>query len=337
MATNVSDEAAGKASPTIYDVAHAAGVSPSTVSRALNKPGRVNAITEKMIREHADALGYQLNPMARAVITGKTGTLALILSDITNPVYFDLIRGAGKICAAEGRTLVLAETQESAETEHAITQRLRVSVDGLVLVASRMHDDQIRALARSKPVVVVNRRVDGVPSVVPETESSLGAALDHLFELGHRSVGYLAGPIASWMNAFRWSTLFESALARGMSIVEISSTAPTLQGGRDSLKRVLASGVTAVLAYNDLIAMGLLAEAKAQGIDVPGRLSIVGFDDIFGADLLTPALTTLRSPLREIGAHAISALVDGGIPQLAAPPATEFIPRSSTGSPSRAV
>lgn len=334
MTRGNGDEAAGRNSPTIYDVALAAGVSPSTVSRALNKPGRVNAATEKKIREHASALGYQLNPMARAVITGRSDTIALILSDVTNPVYFDLIRGAEQVSAMHARTLVLAESQESPDVEVAVTQRLRVAVDGMVLVGSRMSDEAIRSLTDSKPVVAVNRRIDGVASIVPDIDSGLGHALDHLRELGHRAVGYLGGPETSWMNRSRWNVLFEGAIARDMSIVEIPAPAPTLDGGRDSLKRVMAAGVSAVVAYNDLMALGLLTAAKEASVSVPGRLSIIGSDDIFGAALVTPALTTIRSPLREIGARAIEMLVEGIEGGDDAVPETVFIRRESTGSPS---
>ncbi|WP_309104119.1 LacI family DNA-binding transcriptional regulator [Microbacterium sp.] len=334
MTRTNGEEAWGRTPPTIYDVAQAAGVSPSTVSRALNKPGRVNAATEKRIREHASALGYQLNPMARAVITGRSDTIALVLSDVTNPVYFDLIRGAEHISASHSRTLVLAESQESPEVELAVTQRLRVAVDGIVLVGSRMHDDEIRSLTQSKPVIAVNRRVDGVASLVPDIDAGLGEALDHLRDLGHRAVGYLAGPETSWMNRSRWSVLFDGAISRGMSIVEIPASAPTLDGGRSSLRRVLAAGVSAVVAYNDLMALGLLTAAKEASVSVPGRLSIVGSDDIFGADLVTPSLTTIRSPLREIGSRAIEMLVAPRSEDEEEPmPATTFIRRESTDVP----
>jgi LacI family transcriptional regulator len=112
---------------TIYDVAKATGVSPSTVSRALNKPGRLKAATEQRIRDAAQELGYRINPMARALPTGKTGTLALLVSDITNPVYFDLVRGAERVATANGLTLIFAESQESPELEFATAQRLQTS------------------------------------------------------------------------------------------------------------------------------------------------------------------------------------------------------------------
>ncbi|MGO4298763.1 LacI family DNA-binding transcriptional regulator [Leifsonia sp. RAF41] len=286
---------------TIYDIAKATGVSPSTVSRALNKPGRLKEATERRIRDAADELGYRINPMARALPTGKTGTLALLVSDITNPVYFDVVRGAERVATANGLTLVFAESQESPELELATAERLQTSVDGLFLVASRLTDDQIAGLASIKPVIIANRLVPGVTSVIPDPRPGIGAALDQLQEFGHRRIAYLSGPDASWMNDVRWRTLFAYAVERDMSIVEIASTAPTREGGAEALPRVLAADVSAVIAYNDLVALGLLRAAREHGVEVPRELSIIGFDDIFGADLPTPALSTIKSPLRELG------------------------------------
>lgn len=300
---------ARKPPATIYDLAKATGVSPSTVSRALNKPGRLNQATERRIREAAEELGYRINPMARALPTGKTGTLALLVSDITNPVYFDVVRGAERLATASGLTLVFAESQESPELELATAQRLQTSVDGLFLVASRLEDDAIAELASVKPLVIANRLVPGVPAVVPDPRPGISAALDALQERGHRRLAYLSGPQASWMNEVRWRTLFAFAVERGMSIVEIPSASPTREGGGDALPRVLAADVTAVLTYNDLLALGILRAARDQEVEVPARLSIVGFDDIFGADLPTPALSTIKSPLFEVGEQGMQRLL----------------------------
>lgn len=326
-----------KPSATIYDVAQVAGVSPSTVSRALNKPGRINATTERRIREAARDLGYRINPMARALPTGKTGTLALLVSDLATPMSFDLVGGAERVASAADHKLVLTESRESAEAERAAAERLQPAVDGLLLVASWMDDDEITRLAAEKPLVLANRRVPGVPSVVPDASSGIHHALDHLQAAGHRAVGYLSGPPGSWLNRERWDVLFDQAIARGLSIVEIPTEAPTVDGGAAGLRRVLASGVTAILAFNDLMALGLLRACRAQGVDVPGRLSIVGFDDIFGADLTTPALTTIRSPLGAIGEAAMNRLLaavsgETGAPHVTELP-TEFVPRESIGPP----
>ena len=294
---------------SIYDIAKEAGVSPSTVSRALSKPGRVSAKTEKRIRDAAAALGYSINPLARALLTGRTGTLGLLLSDITNPVYFDLVRGAGRVVSAEGYTLVLAESQELPGLEAQTAERLLSLVEGLVLVGTRLEEEEILRLAERKPVVLVNREVPSLPHVVPDITPGIRDAIAHLVGFGHQSVAFLSGPATSWMSAWRWDTVMTEALQRGMNVVEIGPGSPTHDGGAEGLRRVLASGVTAVLTYNDLMAIGLLTACQEAGIAVPEDLSIIGFDDIFACDFTSPPLTTIRTPLGAAGEDAFRRLI----------------------------
>ncbi|WP_156761470.1 LacI family DNA-binding transcriptional regulator [Microbacterium karelineae] len=328
-----------KPSATIYDIARALDLSPSTVSRALNKPGRIAAKTEKRIRETAAELGYRGNPMARALPTGRTRMLGLVVSDVTNPVFFRLVRGAEQACGELGYTLVFAESQESGEVEYGTLDRLLPAVDGVVLAAARLDDEQIRRIAATKDVVLVNRRVEDLPAIVPDIDGGVAQAIDHLRDLGHTSIAYLSGPTTSWMSRERGERLFERAVERGMTFVEIGSASPDVAGGEAALRRVRASGATAVLAYNDLMAIGLLRASRAEGVAVPGELSIMGFDDIFGADLTTPALTTVRSPLDRAGSDAIRRLVatlDAGDAADPSPLATELVIRESTGAPASA-
>jgi LacI family transcriptional regulator len=161
-----------------------------------------------------------------------------------------------------------------------------------------------------KPLVLANRLVPGIPTVVPDPRPGITAALEQLRERGHRRIAYLAGPEASWMSEVRWRTLFAFAVERELSIVEIASVAPTREGGAEALPRVLAADVSAVFAYNDLLALGLLRAARDRGLEVPERLSVIGFDDIFGVDLPTPALSTIKSPLREVGAEGVRRLLE---------------------------
>lgn len=322
---------------TIYDVARAAGVNPSTVSRALSKPGRINVKTEERIQAAARDLNYRLNPMARALPTGRTRTLGLLIADITNPMFFNVVRGAEREATRRGYTLVLAESQESGEREAEAAERVLPSVDGLVLVTSRLADDQIQDLAERRPLVVINREVEGVNSVVPELDPGIEQALAHLAELGHTAIAFLSGPANSWMNRARRESVLANAPSRGMAVAEIGPAAPTLDGGRAAIDAVVASGVTAVLAYNDLMAIGLMRAAQERGLTVPGQLSIIGFDDIFGSDFTSPQLTTVRTPLGRIGEDAVRRALDLIDDTTTAPAATEepllteLIVRGSTG------
>ncbi len=320
--------------PTIYDIAQQAGVSASTVSRALNKPGRINAETERRIREAADALGYRLNPMARSLQTGLTGNIALIMSDMTNPVYFAFVRGAERVTAEAGSTMLFADSQERPEVESDTAERMLRVADGLILVGSRLDDDRIVQLAGAKPVITVNRLVEGLPSTTMDVIAGIDQLLDHLRGLGHRDLAYLSGPQTSWMNARRRQVLAAGAAERGMVLTEVPTSGPTIEAGREAVGSVMTTGATAVLAYNDLLAFGLLQGAREAGVAVPGALSIVGFDDIFGADLLTPSLTTVRSPMGLVGEHAVRAVlreIAGEAPH--EPPAlpTELVVRESSG------
>ncbi|WP_285364531.1 LacI family DNA-binding transcriptional regulator [Microbacterium sp. LMC-P-041] len=294
---------------TIYDIAQRVGLNPSTVSRALNKPGRTNAATEEKIRAAAAELGYRANPMARALPTGRSGTFAIVLPDITNPVHFELIRGAEQVARAGGFTLIISETEGSAEIEHETIETLQASVDGLLVVASRLGDSDLATLAAVKPIVAANHSAPSLPSVIPDLAMGLTAAIDHLRDLGHRSVAYL-GLGGVQINRARWDLTLDLALSRDISLVEITVDAPTVAAGADALRRVRASGVTAVLAYNDLVAHGLLRAARGAGLTLPEAFSVIGFDDIFSAELAVPALTTLHSPLREIGTRAMETLIE---------------------------
>lgn len=326
----------GKANSTIYDIARMAGVNPSTVSRALSKPGRVSAKTQKLIEDAAAELNYHVNPFARALPTGRTSTLGLIVADITNPTFFDIIRGAETTATARDYTLMLAESAESAATELTAARRMMATVDGLILASPRMNDDEMRDLARDKPVAVINREVQGVRCVVPDVNKGIGEAVRNLAANGHHKVVYVAGPLPSWMSARRWEGVRSACEWSHLEAVRIESSKPTVDGGREAARAVLASGATAVLSYNDLLAIGLMQELQAAGVEVPDQISIVGFDDIFGADFTTPALTTVRSPLGECGSRAAAMLLDmlhGSAPAVAETVRveTELVLRGSSG------
>jgi len=325
----------GKGNATIYDIAKVAGVNPSTVSRALSKPGRVSAKTQKLIEDAAAQLNYQVNPFARALPTGRTNTFGLIVADITNPTFFNIIRSAQTIGSQRDYTLVLAESAESAATELTAARRMLTTADGLILASPRMDDNDILALSRGKPVVVINREVEGVPCVIPDVRKGIGEAVRSLAGNGHQKVAFVAGPARSWMSARRWESVQAACEWSHLEAVRVESIKPTVDGGREVARDVLATGATAVLTYNDLLAIGLMQEMQAGGIMVPDQISIVGFDDIFGADFTTPPLTTVRSPLGECGSGAATWLLDvlngNGEPAGTLRMETELVLRGSSG------
>ncbi|WP_306637106.1 LacI family DNA-binding transcriptional regulator [Pseudarthrobacter siccitolerans] len=272
--------------------------------------------------------------MARFVTTGRTGTVALVLSDITNPVFFDLVRGAERTTALEGQTLVVAETQGSSVIEQETVDRLLPTVDGIILASSRLDKDQIRNLSEQKNIVLVNRNVDGVPCVLPQLQPGIREAVNHLAGLGHTSLAFLPGPTAIWMSRQRLKLLQEEVARVGMSLVATSPAEPTMEGGRKALAEVLDTGATGVIAYTDLMAIGLLLACKDEKIPVPGKLSIIGFDDVFGSRFTSPPLTTIRTPLALMGEEAVRRLTAENSEEITLPSGmlqTEFVLRKSSG------
>lgn len=300
---------------TIHDIAAQAGVASSTVSRALNNPDRVNARTAERIRRIADDLHYSPSGQARALSSGRTRTVALLVPDITNPFYFDLIRGTQHQLKAAGYTQVLVDTEESAEAELSALDGLRTTCDGAVLTASRLTDHQIIAAASVHPLVTINRNASGVPSVLINTPTAMSQAMDHLVSWGHRRICYVSGPPNSFSNRWRWRSITQGArtLRRERSIeLELSRVgpfAPNSASGAGAADAVINSGATACIAYNDLLAIGLLHRFSERRLAVPGDISVVGCDDIFGSDFCNPPLTTLTAPIEAAGRSAITMLL----------------------------
>ena len=294
---------------TIHDIAALCGVAASTVSRALSTPDRVNIRTRERIRAAAAELNYTPNSQAKALSSGRTGAVGVLVPDITNPFYFDLIRGTQLQLKAAGYTQLLVDTEESDEVEASAMEQLRKGADGIIVAASRLSDDVLLAAAANIPLVAVNRDVPGVPAVIIDTPSATSQALDHLISLGHTRVAYVAGPATSQSSERRWTALSAAADVRGVEVLRLGPFAPTTQSGAAAADAAVHSRVSACIAFNDLIAIGMLQRLQARGIRVPDDMSIVGCDDIFGADFCNPPLTTMASPIEQAGRVAVSMLL----------------------------
>ncbi len=297
--------------PTIYDVARVAGVSTSTVSRAFARPGRVSYATAEKIRAVAQELGYRAVSVRRPMAQGRNrrGTIALVVADISNPAYFEMIRGAEEEAAASGYTMLLAHTRESGVIERQALERSMDIVDGIVLSSSRMSDAAIRDMAKQKPTVVMNRGVKGVASVVTDNARGVHEVVKHLASLGHREISYLAGPEASWADSSRWQAAKRAAVEYSLRISKVQSEFPTMDGGARTAEQIATGRSSAILAYNDQLALGLMRKLKATGYRVPTDFSVVGFDNSSGAALIEPGLSTVAAPLHALGATAVRNLL----------------------------
>ena len=322
--------------PTIHEVARACGVAASTVSRAFSSPNRVNATTRARILATAQQMGYRPNPAARALPSGRSHTLALLVPDITNPFFFDIVRGAEKAADAAGYTLVLADTDEDTETEARHLGRLARAVDGFVLASSRLPEDRIRQAAERAPLVLVNRHLSDVASVTIDTGDGMRQAAEHLAELGHRRVAFLGGPQQSWSNRRRWTGLTAAARRLGLELTRLGPFAPTLEGGTAAADELAGTPCTAAIAYNDLVAIGTLLRLQERGVSIPGDMSVIGVDNIDGGTYCRPALTTLASQGGVAGREAVSTLIEivaGKVTTSVTMLPTHLVVRNSTAIP----
>jgi LacI family transcriptional regulator len=310
MDEDAADEAhTGNSHLTIYDVARVAGVAPSTVSRALSKPGRVSYATAERIRQVADEMGYRAGRIERAVSERGSGMLVIVVADIANPVFFGMIRGAERAATERGFTMLVVESQESEPAERAALDRLMPVVDGAVLGSSRMSDAAIRSLAKRKPVVLLNRAVPEVSSVVIDDIEAVKKATEHLAGWGHRSICYLAGPEASWPDGMRWRGLREAGHELDLHVRRLGPYLPTLRGGAAAAEPWLQKPTTGVIACNDLMAIGFVQAVIGAGWGVPADVSVIGFDNIVDGTLVEPHLTTIAAPLVSLGSAAVARLV----------------------------
>jgi DNA-binding LacI/PurR family transcriptional regulator len=296
--------------PTIYDVAERAGVAPSTVSRAFAKPGRVSEATRQRVLAAAEEVGYVASPRRRPSTAARHRTVVMVLSDITNPHFFELIRGAEQRAKAAGTTLVIVNAEESPRIELGQVRDLAPTVDGFVLAASRLPDHELHELAARHRVVLLNRELPGLVSVCLDTASGCRQILEHLASLGHRGFTYCAGPPGSWMGAARWAALSAGAEEHGLVARRVGPYTPTVDNGGAAADGALRADTTALVAHNDLLAIGIMRRLAARGVRVPDDISVIGFDDMFAAGFVQPSLTTLGGPGAHAGRLAVELLLD---------------------------
>jgi LacI family transcriptional regulator len=266
----------------------------------------------------------------------------MVVSDITNPHYFELIRGAEMRAKASRYTLVLVNAEESPRIEYDHIRRLAQSVDGFVLAASRLPDENILEFAGMRPLVLMNRELPGLPSVIVDYAEGCRRIVDHLASLGHESVVYLAGPRNSWTARQRWKSIRNACEKIGIEAERIGYFIPTVASGVAAADAALHTDATAVIAHNDLLAIGVLRRLAERGVCVPADRSVAGFDNIFAAELCSPALTTLGGAHAEVGGAAVELLLDktrvigppsDAVPRLVLP--SWLLVRASTGPASR--
>jgi LacI family transcriptional regulator len=295
--------------PTINQVAAAAGVTKSSVSRAFTRPEMLSEETVRKIFAAAEQLGYVPNHTARALSTGRHGNIALIVPDVANPFFPPLIRAAQAEADRLDYCVFLGNSDESPEQEDRLIGRFGGQVEGFVLASSRLSDAQIIEHATRRPVVLINRDVAGIPRILIDSATGVAEAVAHLAELGHRKLVYVGGPHGSWSNKQRRRAVRQSTKDLGLEVTVISNEFAAFESGRKITASVLATGATAAIAFDDLTAQGMLAEMADMGVDVPGEFAVVGCDDVLGA-ATHPSLTTVSNRSNEAGKAALTLLMD---------------------------
>ncbi|WP_043640794.1 LacI family DNA-binding transcriptional regulator [Nonomuraea candida] len=313
---------------TIKDVARACGVHVSTVSRTFSAPHLVNPATRSRVLAAADDLGYRPNRAARALTTGRTFNMGLIVADISNPFFPPLIKAAQAQARGRDYHVFVADTDEDPRVEEELIRTFTKQVDGVLLCSPRLSNKMIERLAEDVPFVVVNRRIKGMPAVLMNVAQGARLALDHLAELGHRRIALVSGPIGSWTSNEMQGVAAETP---GLDLVFFGPNQPTEAGGLAVAPEVAACGATAVLAYNDLVALGLIEGLSAMEIGVPDQISVVGFDDILPGRLNRPKLTTVAMPAVQAGRMAVDLLLQSGGEGATVTLDTALIVRESTG------
>lgn len=336
------------ATPTLRDVAEVAGVHPATASRALNPAtrGLVNADTARRVIKVAEQLGYQPNPIARGLKTAKSGTIGLVIPDLTNPLFPPIVRGIEDVLEPAGYSGLIVNTDNDPSREQAQVDRLRSrQVEGLIVATARTEHPLLEELHRQGvPMVMVNRRPHNVdvPSITADDAAGVELAVRHLAGLGHRRIAHLAGPPSTSTGIVRsrafTAAIHELGLEEDPELV-VCASYWSESAGADALRALIDSGTefTAVVAGNDLIALGCYDVFRERGIACPEELSVVGFNDMPFLDKLRPPLTSVATPHQQIGAEAarllLEAIADPDRPARSVLLPLSLAVRGSTGPP----
>ncbi|TCL75740.1 LacI family DNA-binding transcriptional regulator [Rhizobium sp. BK251] len=333
---------------SLKDVATAAGVSVTTVSRLLNGSLELPVETKQRIETAIQKLNYEPNPHARRLSRGRSDTIGLVVPDIANPFFATLVSAVEGEADRRGLALSLYATLNRTGREIAYLRLLdRNHVDGLVFVTNHPDDGELASLInQTGKVIVVDEDVPGasVPKLFCDNELGGYLAGKHLAEHGHRRVLYIGGPQEMISTRRRFHGLQKAMTERATGKVELFRYEGdyTAEFGRAAAKRFLDEGMpaTAIFASSDEIAIGLIEVLRAQGVSIPEGVSVVGFDDVGPLHLFSPPLTAIRQPVRAIGQRALALLLETNWQQPEATHAEELLPveivvRSSVAPPSK--
>lgn len=304
---------------TLTDVAKAAGVHPGTVSRALNEEteSQVSQETVRRVRKVAKDLGYTPNTVARGLRTNRSMTIGIIVPDLTNPIFPPMVRGIDSYLSPRGYSSLVVNTDGSDAAERTLFESLMErQVDGFIVATGHdKHELMIEARKRGVHVVMVNRDSAGVgyPAVTGDDSQGIFDAVSHLIALGHKRMVHLAGPHGFSTSRIRADAFLAACKKFGIYGRVVDTSGYSVDAGQRAMDEVLDKGtdrVTAVVAGNDLLALGTYHSLRMHGLRCPEDVSVVGFNDMLFANDFQPPLTTVRSPHFEMGVEAARLLLN---------------------------
>lgn len=272
-------------------------------------PDIVSESTRAAVRRAADRLAYAPNLAARGLITGRTSNLGVIVPDLANPFFPGVVKGVQARARDADYAVFLVDTDEDSAAEARLVRALAKQVDGVILCSPRMSEADLRAIVDETTLVLCNRRIGRTPSITFDNSDGMRQAASHLRALGHQRVAWVGGPKASWSNKERARGLRTAVAAAGLDLDLIGHFPPHFDGGVAAADLVVAAAVTAVIAYNDLMALGLMSRFRDRGLVVPDDLSVIGIDDIPMSGMSSPTLTTVALPKEEAGRAAVDLLL----------------------------
>jgi DNA-binding LacI/PurR family transcriptional regulator len=315
----------------LKDVAQEAGVSLATASRAFSSADLLAPHTRRRVMEAAQRVGYDVPT------PNRVRTIAVLVPDVSNAVYAAMLKTIQEKTWPGRHRMFLADTGEDPGREIEFLQTLGQDADGVILCSPRSDPTSAAEAVGTTPLVVVNGEAEQAPVVLMDVEQGLRQATEHLQSLGHESLVYVPGPAASWANRTRSRILTELAAQRGLDLAVVGNQSADVHGGLAAAAAVAASGATAVVAYNDLVAMGVQAGIRALGYRCPDDISIVGIDNIDVAAASDPGLTTVKVDIEKSGSLSFSMVMDqiDGRPVQRDPVrlGSQLIVRGSTAAP----
>ncbi len=304
--------------PTISDIARIANVSKATVSRVINhKSQGVSTETKERILKIIDELGYLPNTLARSIVVDETKTLGLVIPDLTNPFFPQMVRGIIQRASQEGYTVFLCDCGNDPETEAKYVMSLiEKRVDGVILASSA--DCKTASMDSLKhygvPVVQVDRVIgDSSASVAIDNRKGMFEATQRFIQMGHRHIAFLGGPKGVSTTIQRFSGYRDALEASGIEVNKelITYGDFSISSGREMMKTLISRHpeITAVIACCDLIAIGAVKTLIRHGISIPDQCEIIGFDGIEVSDVFDPCISTVRQPIDEMAEEAVKLLI----------------------------